>query len=101
MSKVDGWEKQGIPVSRLSSLDCALNIVEELNRLEEATDKEAMVGSHLGLRIGRNGLEITRVILLGSHGFCCETSETRDKVGSMQVPKKKLISCRERMPSCQ
>eukprot|EP00435_Cladocopium_sp_Y103_P047258 s1334_g13.t2 len=37
---VDGWEKQGIPVSRLSSLDCALNIVEELNRLEEATDKE-------------------------------------------------------------
>ena len=63
MSKVDGWEKQGIPVSRLSSLDCALNIVEELNRLEEATDKEAVVGSHLGLRIARNGLEITRVIL--------------------------------------
>ena len=39
---MDGWEKQGIPVSRLSSLDCALNIVEELNRLEEASDKEAM-----------------------------------------------------------
>ena len=39
--EVDGWEKQGIPVSRLSSLDCALNIVEELNRLEEASDKEA------------------------------------------------------------
>ena len=50
-------------MSRLSSLDCALNIVEELNRLEEATDKEAVVGSHLGLRIARNGLEITRVIL--------------------------------------
>lgn len=37
---VDGWEKQGIPVARLSSLDAAIGIIEELNRLEEAEEKE-------------------------------------------------------------
>jgi len=37
---VDSWEKQGIPVTRLTSLDCALGIVEELSRLEEVSDKE-------------------------------------------------------------
>lgn len=52
-AQVDGWEKQGIPVSRLSSLDSALGIVEELNKLQEATEEEAQpTWRTAGLRVG-------------------------------------------------
>ena len=44
---MDSWEKQGIPVTRLSSLDCALGIVEELSRLEEVSDKEVPLVSSM------------------------------------------------------
>ena len=47
VDQVDSWEKQGIPVTRLSSLDCALGIVEELSRLEEVSDKEVPLVSSM------------------------------------------------------
>ena len=37
---VDDWEKQGIPVGRLTGLDAAIGIVEELHRLGEAAASE-------------------------------------------------------------
>ncbi|CAJ1419933.1 unnamed protein product [Effrenium voratum] len=37
---VDGWEKQGIPVGRLTSIEAAIMIVEELARLEEEKEEK-------------------------------------------------------------
>ncbi|CAE7340591.1 NEK1 [Symbiodinium sp. CCMP2592] len=44
---VDGWEKQGIPVYRLTSLEAAIVIVEELGRLEAAKQADVSAAYRL------------------------------------------------------
>ncbi|CAE7221428.1 DNAJB8 [Symbiodinium pilosum] len=44
---VDGWEKQGIPVYRLTSLEAAIVIVEELGRLEGAKQADVSAAYRL------------------------------------------------------
>ena len=93
---MDSWEKQGIPVSRLSSLDCALGIVEELSRLEEVSDKEVPLVSLMQIFFASSEVEMLQNVhvdenalndCFSHHGATATIPEVKDAYKLLGLPK--------------